>query len=241
MREIHILADIDEISHVVAKKWAQLSEHAINDHGGFHIALSGGSTPRRLYEYLASSDFSDQLNWPKTHIYFGDERSVAPDDEESNFKMATDAMLAHVAIPATQVYRMQAEADDIQQSVVQYSELLNHKLPANKQGLPCFDLVLLGMGDDGHTASLFPGTTILEEKEKPVAAVYVEKLKAWRMSITYPMINSACNVAIMVAGENKKEVIAQVLGEMGSAYPVQRVQPDGNLDWYIDKAAAPCL
>ena len=243
MKEIHVLSDIDSISQAVAEKWRVLSEQAISGHGGFHIALSGGTTPRRLFEFLATSDYSKRIDWSRVHIYFGDERSVPADHEDSNFKMASDALLDRVKVPGSQVYRMPADADDIQKAAEEYSSLLKNKLPVSDDGQVQFDLVLLGMGDDGHTASLFPGTTILEETDKLVSAVYVDKMATWRMSLTFPVINNARNIALLVAGENKKEILEKVLDDTSVAptYPVQMIRARGNIDWYIDAAAAPSV
>ncbi|NOX43648.1 MAG: 6-phosphogluconolactonase [Gammaproteobacteria bacterium] len=240
MNNITIFSDINEISQAVAKKWAVLSEQAISDHGGFHVALSGGSTPAHLYNYLATSAYKQRINWDKTYIYFGDERSVSPDHKESNFKMASDTLLDKVDIPVSQIYRMKAEVAEIEESAVEYAALLKDKLPMSENGESQFDLVLLGMGDDGHTASLFPGTQILQEKSELVRAVFVEKMKTWRMSITFRAINNARNIAVLVTGENKKKVLSKVLetGVANPLYPIMMIQPSGHIEWYIDAAAA---
>jgi 6-phosphogluconolactonase len=210
MKEIHVLPDIDSISQAVAEKWRVLSEQAISGHGGFHIALSGGSTPRHLFEFLATSDYSTRIDWSNTHIYFGDERSVPADHKDSNYKMARDSLLERVKIPGSQVYRMPADADDIQNAAEEYSSLLKNKL---------------------------------EEADKLVSAVYVDKMATWRMSLTFPVINNARNIALLVAGDNKKEILAKVLDDTAAApvYPVQMIQAQGNIDWYIDAAAAKLL
>jgi len=243
MKEIHVLPDIDSISQIVAEQWQILSEQAIAAHNGFHIALSGGSTPRRLFEFLATSAYSTSIDWSRTHVYFGDERSVPADHKDSNFKMASDALLDRVKIPGAQIYRMSADAEDIQKAADDYSALLGMKLPMSDDGQIQFDFVLLGLGDDGHTASLFPDTAILEEKDKRVSAVYVDKMSTWRMSLTLPVINNARNIAMLVAGENKKTILAKVLDDTATTalYPVQMLQPRGKIDWYIDSAAAQAI
>ena len=243
MTGIHILADIDAISHCVAEKWIALSADAIKKRQAFHVALSGGSTPKRLYQRLAEPAYSQKIDWHNTHIYFGDERSVPPQDSDSNFKMASDALLNQVDIPAANIHRMPADSEDIQKSADDYASLLEKNLSGtgSTTGDVKFDLVLLGMGDDGHTASLFPGTTILQEKARLVSAVYVEKLSTWRMSLTFPVINNARNIAVMVTGENKKEILAIVHGNAEPVYPIQLLEPQGEIDWYIDESAAQLL
>ena len=243
MTAIHILADIDAISSSVAEKWIALSAEAVEKRGAFHVALSGGSTPKRLYQRLAESAYSQKVDWHNTHIYFGDERSVPPQDADSNFKMASDAFLNQVDIPTANIHRMFADSDDIQKSADDYAGLLEKNLSCagSTEADIKFDLVLLGMGDDGHTASLFPGTSILQEKERLVSAVYVEKLSTWRMSLTFPVINNARCIAVMVAGESKKEVLAIVHGDAEPVYPIQLLNPLGEIDWYIDESAAQLL
>lgn len=240
MNNVKIFPDVAAISQAIAKKWSILSEQAISEHGGFHVALSGGSTPRHLFDYLATSTYRDSINWEKTHIYFGDERSVPPEHEESNYNMARHALLDKVNIPLSQIYRMKGEAPVIEDSAIEYAALLKKMLPASKKGESQFDLILLGMGDDGHTASLFPDTQILQEKSELVCAVFVEKMKTWRISITYRVINNARNIVVMVVGENKKNVLTHVLETQVAEllYPITMIQPTGNMEWYIDTAAA---
>lgn len=244
MAGIHILSDIDSISRRVADKWITLSTLAIQSKGAFHVALSGGSTPKRLYERLAEPEYSQQIDWSKIYVYFGDERSVAPEHEDSNYKMAKTALFDKVNIPAGNIHRMHAESKDIDSSASEYESLLKNNLPVSTAGVVMFDLVLLGMGDDGHTASLFPDTKILSEKERFVSPVYVNKLSTWRMSLTFPVINSARHIFILIAGENKKAVMAEVLAENPAdegekpVYPIQMLDPVGDVDWYLDEQAA---
>ena len=203
-------------------------------------ALAGGSTPRQLYELLASPAYRDRIDWQRVCIYFGDERCVPPEHTDSNYRMAREALLDHVPVLSQQVQRMEGEHPEPAQAARHYAEQLHAQLPKDEQGLPRFDLVLLGMGPDGHTASLFPNTDILDNISDLVAAVYVEKLRSWRLSLTYVTINRARHVLILVTGSNKASLIRDILGEQAVAarYPIQGVQPNGELLWYLDAAAA---
>ena len=250
---LQILDDGAAIAEAVAGHWRNLSREAIDARGGFHVALAGGNTPRTLYQRLARADYRRALDWQHTHIYFGDERCVPRDHPDSNFLMAQQALLSRVPVPPSQVHPMFEPGDEplpqaAERSAARYADLLQARLPRSEDGLPVFDLILLGMGDDGHTASLFPGTAILQEQTRPVAAQYVDKLDAWRISLTLPTINAARQVAILVSGESKAERIAELARTAGDApderrtrYPVQRVRPQGRLNWYLDTAAARLL
>jgi len=237
-KQIRVFEDAEAISLAAAEQVVSMAKQAIAQRGVFHMALSGGSTPKRLYRHLASDAYIDQVDWRRIHIYFGDERSVPPADGDSNYRMACEAMLDHLPIPAEQVHRMAGEREDLAQSAREYGELLQRNLPAD-QGWPVFDLVLLGMGDDGHTASLFPGTTALNEQDAPVVAVQVPQLDTWRITLSYPVINHARQVLLLVAGGSKAGRLLEVLVTAApGSYPVQGVAPTGELLWYLDRAAS---
>ena len=240
MAEIQVFENPQALQQGAAKRLVELARAAIADHGAFHIALAGGSTPRGLYEWLARPELSAGIDWSRWHIWFGDERSVPPDHPDSNYRMAREALLDHVPIPDDQIHRMIAETDDREKCAKDYEGLLQDQLPRHGDGRPRFDLVLLGMGPDGHTASLFPGTTILEVEDRLVAPVWVEKLDTWRMSLTYPAINAAGHVMILATGESKAEMIRRVLGNTHeeSTLPIQRIRPAGELEWFLDTSAA---
>lgn len=212
---------------------------SINDHGSFHLALAGGSSPKTLYQLLATSAFTESIDWDKVHIYFGDERCVAPEHADSNYRMAKESLLDHVPIPATQIYRMEGEKDPAEAASA-YASLLKQHLPHADNGAPEFDLVLLGLGADGHTASLFPDTDILDKTDTPVAAVYVDKLECWRISLTLPIINQARYVMLLVAGAQKADIIRHLWHHIEGAalLPVQQVKPAGELLWMLDSEAA---
>lgn len=203
-----------------------------------HWALAGGSTPRALYQLLAEPAFRDAAPWERVQFYFGDERAVPPDHPDSNFRMARDAWLQN--LPAEHVHRMAADPAYIRAGAQRYHQLLALRLPHTPAGVPRFDLVLLGVGADGHTASLFPATCILREQDRWAAAVYVDKLRAWRISLTLPVINAARRVLILVAGSDKQAIVKDLFGAAAQTqrYPVQAVQPAGELHWYLDRDAA---
>ena len=235
-----IYDDLDQLSMAVGQEIADLSNAANQKGRPFSIALSGGSTPKRLYEKLAQPPLVDTISWGGVKIFFGDERSVPPDDTQSNFLMAKTALFDQLPIPSENIHRIQGELKDHHQAATLYQEALSESLDRNEQGIPIFDLVLLGIGTDGHIASLFPGTPLLSETKKYVGAVYVPKLHTWRLSITYPVINNAKNIFILAAGEDKQSILKNVLsnGHQEPIYPVQRIQPRGQLTWYLDKKAA---
>lgn len=228
--EIRVFADGDAL--VAAAAAAVLS---MRDAGRLQLALAGGSTPEALYRRLAAAGAS---GWDHTEVWFGDERSVGPDHADSNYRMAHDAWLGHVAIAPRQVHRMPGElpADE---AARQYEAELRHTF--GEVALPRFDLVLLGVGEDGHTASLFPGTTALGEAARWVAPNYVPRLDTWRITLTMPVLCAAARVWIFAVGARKVEILRDVLGDVRdpARWPVQAVAPtDGALVWWLDEAAA---
>lgn len=226
-----------EVARAASDRFVEIAHAAIDERGRFSVALSGGSTPKRSYELLASEDYRDKLDWPKVHIFFGDERCVPPDDGESNYRMANEAMLSHLPIPARNIHRIQGVGDAAANARLYEDELRTF---FNDAEWPRFDLVLLGMGDDGHTASLFPGSAALTELEAWVAANWVEKFKAYRITLTVPAINHAAHIAFLITGESKADRLAEVLeGEnVSEQFPSQLIKPvNGSLEWLIDKAA----
>lgn len=236
-RVIRVFDDAEAVSLAAADQVVQAANQAIKENGAFHIALSGGSTPKRLYQHLASDVYRSKIDWEKVHIYFGDERSVAPEHVDSNYRMACEAFLDQLTIPENQIHRMQGERVDLAQSATEYAELLLG-LPADNE-LPQFDLILLGMGDDGHTASLFPGTVALSENEKTVVAQDVPQMNTKRITLTYPVINNAHRVMLLIAGKSKASRLEEVLvSAPEGCYPVQGVAPKGTLSWLLDQAAA---
>ncbi|MDT5122501.1 MAG: 6-phosphogluconolactonase [Acidobacteriota bacterium] len=238
MRQILIFDNAADVARAAADRCVEIAHAAIDERGRLSIALAGGSTPKRAYELLASDDYKAQLDWSKVHIFFGDERCVPPDDAESNYRMANEALLSRVAIPPQNIHRMQGVGDAVANARLYEDEL---RAFFNDAEWPRFDLILLGMGDDGHTASLFPNSAALNEQQAWVAANWVEKFGVYRITLSLPAINHAAHIAFLVTGENKAERLAEVLGEAQSDEPLpsQLIHPlDGSLEWLIDKAAA---
>jgi 6-phosphogluconolactonase len=237
-----IHADLDSLSRGAARRISALAAESCAARGAFHIALSGGSTPRRLYETLAAAEFRDSIDWSRVHIYFGDERCVPPDHPDSNYGMAAAALLRHVPIPPQQVYRIAVTMSTVRQDAWRYAQLIAQQVPRDAQGVPSFDLVLLGMGPDGHTASLFPYSCILRVHQY-AAAVYVDKFQSWRISITYPLLNHARRLMFLVAGADKADMLRHIHVDPPGNYPVpiQRIAAQGDVEWLIDSTAAAYL
>lgn len=241
--DIHLFDDTESLFEGAARRWIELANQAIQAHGGFHVALSGGSTPKGLYERLATPAHREQVDWPRVHIYFGDERGVPPDHADSNYRMAKEALLQHVPIPPTQIHRLMAESEDLEATAEGYAQLLLGALPAGGSGGVRFDLVMLGMGPDGHVASLFPHTPVLSERRRLVAAVHVVQLDTWRLTVTLPVIDNARHTMLLVAGKNKASIMSEIMSDYhGHArYPVEMLKPVDRLEWYVDHDAAPSL
>lgn len=231
--------DLDSLSRAAARRISALAAEACAARGAFYIALSGGSTPRRLYETLATTEFCDGIDWSRVHIYFGDERCVPPEHPDSNYGMAEATLLCHVPIPQQQVHRIAVTMSTVRQDAWRYAQLIAAQVPRDAQGVPSFDLVLLGMGPDGHTASLFPYSCILHAHQL-AAAVYVDKFHSWRISITYPLLNHARHLMFLVAGDDKAEMLHHIhVDPPGSnPVPIQRIAAQGDVEWLLDAAAA---
>ena len=237
-RDIRIFETAEEVARAAADYFAEIAEKSISAEGRFSVALAGGSTPRRTYQLLASEEYRNRVPWSQVHIFFGDERSVPATHPDSNYRMAEEAMISLLPIPALNVHRMVGDGD-----AVANASLYEGELQAFFDGAawPRFNLVLLGMGDDGHTASLFPGTEALNEARAWVVANWVEKLKTYRITLTAPAINHAANIAFLVAGAGKAERLPEVLrgARNPRQLPSQLIQPlAGSLVWLVDKAAA---
>jgi 6-phosphogluconolactonase len=237
-----VLDDPDSVARAAAEQIVARAERALRERRDFSIALSGGSTPRRLYALLAdpSKPYRSRLPWERIQVFFGDERHVPPDDTQSNFRMAREALLEHVPLPAANVHRILAERPADEAAALYESEL-RRAFALGDTGVPRFDLVLLGMGEDGHTASLFPGTKALEERRRLVVANWVPKLSTWRITLTLPVLNDARAVLFLAAGPDKAGPLGAVFDPSSppDAYPCQLVRPSaGELVWLVDRAAA---
>src|SRR5262249_31812310 len=199
-----------------------------------------GNTPRAVFSLLAEQHSAD-LFWDRIHIFFGDERYVPPDHPESNYRMAHEALLSLVRIPPENVHRFRTELDP-ESAAKDYETQLQTFFGEPEQSLPRFDLVMLGLGEDGHTASLFPGTSALNETTRLVVAVWVEKFKMFRLTLTLAALNHSAEVLFLVAGANKAGVLKEVLPNPTAALPAQKIQPaGGRLLWLVDQSAARLL
>ena len=241
MEHVHVYPDAQELAAAAAELFVTLAEDAVQARGRFAVALAGGSTPRGTYALLASSTFASRVDWARVHLFWGDERCVPPEHPESNYRMARETLLDHVSIPTTNVHRIPCEREPAQAAAAYERTLRAFFASTPTAGVPRFDLILLGMGDDGHTASLFPGTTALREQRRWVVAHYVEQVRAWRVTLTPVVLNAALHVAFLVAGAGKAARLQQVLRSpyQPDVLPAQIVQPtSGRLVWLVDAAAA---
>ncbi len=235
---MHILADEAALFTASARRVVEIGRAAIASRGGFHLALAGGNTPRGLYLRLIQPDLATLIDWSRVHVWFGDERTVPPDHEQSNYRMAAESLLTAVPIPPEQVHRMEGELPP-EQAAERYGAQLEQGLPRSQNNSAQLDLALLGLGPDGHIASLFPGTDILHRR-RSVAAVYVPHLDTWRLSLTLPVLNSARHLLLLVSGQKKADVIRHLMQRCPDAapLPVQLLQPSGELEWFLDANAA---
>ena len=241
--EIRVLPDSQTVAQAAADEFVRLAREALQRKGKFTVALSGGSTPRTLYSILAErtqKTTEPEIPWAQIHLFFGDERHVPPDHADSNYRMANEAMISKVPIPAANVHRIHTENKDAAAAAADYDHTLAEVFSLSSNGLPRFDLVFLGMGPDGHTASLFPDTTGVQELSKRVVANWVPKFNSFRVTLTRPVLNNAAQVMLLICGADKAPALVEVMGSGDpNTYPVKYVQPrDGKLLWLLDKAAA---
>lgn len=238
-RTLMILPDPEALAQAAAVRFMALAAAAIDARGVAQVALAGGRTPRLLYQCLAVAPLARVLDWSRVELWFTDERAVAPDHPESNYRMVRETLLDGLSPLGPRVRRMQGEGADLPWVAAEYAADLRRALPAGPDGRPVLDLVLLGLGSDGHTASLFPGTAILAE-QGDVGLVYVPRLGSWRLSLTFGVLNAARAVLFLVSGTDKADVIGQVLGgtPVDEPLPAGRIAPAGRLEWYLDAAAA---
>jgi 6-phosphogluconolactonase len=231
---VNVYANPEELAQAAAREFAARAAEAIDERGRFAVVLAGGSTPRATYELLAR-DYRDTIDWKEVHVFFGDERSVPPDDDDSNYKMARESLLDHV--PIGSVHRMQGELPPDEAAEAYEQDLRDF---FGSEDLPRFDLILLGTGPDGHTASLFPETSALEVHDRLVVANPVLKLETTRITLTVPAINAARAVCFLVAGENKAGPVAEIVegNPDPREYPASLIQPENGPVWMLDRAAA---
>ena len=240
MRQVIICRDAGELNRKAATEFIRTSKEAVVQAGRFTVVLSGGSTPKGLYALLATPEFRDQIPWSQVYFFWGDERCVPPDDSASNYRMVYETLLSNVSVPKENVHRMKGEKKP-QDAAHEYDEILRRFFQLSGDELPRFDLIFLGLGEDGHTASLFPGSEVRAETKLLAAPVYVEKLKMYRLTLTLPVLNHGASIFFLVAGEAKAPALRDVLREERTREPLpaQLVKPtNGRVVWWVDQAAA---
>ncbi len=242
LSDVRIFDHAEQLARAAAEGFVESAQKAIARSGRLVVALAGGSTPKRLYRLLADKPYSQQIDWSRVLVLWSDERTVGPEHPESNYKMAWDALLCRVPIDPTRVLRMPGEAKDIDQAAADYQQRIAAALDVSDHGAaPCLDLILLGIGEDGHTASLFPYTAALDEQHRWVVANHVPQKNMKRLTMTLPILNRAKRIFFLVTGANKAGVLREILeGPCEAArFPAQAVQPtDGQLVWMADRDAA---
>jgi 6-phosphogluconolactonase len=244
MKEVRVFDDTTALIRATADEIARIAREAVDARGRFVWALAGGSTPRDVYHLLASDPYRERMPWNAIHFFWGDERHVPPDDADSNFRMAREAMLDAVPVLAGNIHRVMAEEPDAQRAAQEYESTLRSFFalaPGSPESWPVFDLIQLGLGKEGHTASLFPGGAAIHERERLVVAPWVEAQNTFRVTFTPPVLNHARRTLFLVSGEEKAEALHAVLegAREPDVYPAQIVE--GNRLWMVDRAAARLL
>ncbi len=232
-----VLPDKDAVAAATADRFVEEAIAAIDERGTFRVALSGGSTPKQVYPMLLEPERRDAVDWSRVEFFWGDERSVPPDHPESNFGVAYGMLISQLpGVQADRVHRMPAEAEDIDAAAMGYESELRLAFGARGSDPPAFDLIWLGMGPDGHCASLFPGTSALDERERWVVGNWVPQQDTWRMTLTYPVLLAARSVLFVVTGADKADAIRAIRAG-GSGLPAEQVAGD-QVEWIVDQAAA---
>lgn len=238
---IRIYPDSKELALNAARHFADMADQHVSGNSRFTVALSGGSTPKLMFSLLAEKPFADTVPWASIYFFWGDERCVPPDHQDSNYRMANETLLTKVPIPRGNIFRIPAEDEDPERAAANYSETVRQFFSTDS---PRFDLIYLGMGADGHTASLFPHTKALHINDRIAVANYVDKFQTYRITLTAATINNAHNVTFLVAGDDKVAALKEVVegSYRPDDYPSQLIKPnDGTLLWMIDEAAAKML
>jgi 6-phosphogluconolactonase len=239
-RETILCADVAEVARRAAEEWIRACRDAVERSGRFTVALSGGNTPRSLYDLLAGAEFRDKIPWDRIHFFWGDERAVPADHPDSNYGMARAALLAKVPARQENIHRVETDRGAVKAAAA-YEDTLREVFALGAGAWPSFDLMLLGLGDDGHTASLFPGSAALSEAKRLVVANFVEKLKSERITMTLPVLNRAATVVFLVSGAAKAKAVGDIL-RARAPLPAAQVDPlGGRLLWILDRDAAAFL
>jgi 6-phosphogluconolactonase len=244
MPNLRVVTDPAALARAAAEEFLRIGGEAIRARGRFDVALSGGSTPRATYERVADiwrDAPGGPLDWARVHLFWGDERHVPPDDPQNNYRMANDAMIEHVPIPPENVYPVPSAIPDAREAASRYEARIMEALHLGPDDVPRFDLILLGMGPDGHVASIFPGTEALEEEKRLVMGNWVAANTTWRITLTLPVLNAAANVIVLVAGIEKAPALRRVTRgpHTPPLLPAERLHPrNGDLLWLVDREAA---
>jgi 6-phosphogluconolactonase len=238
--KINISANYEDLCGKVTQEILDLSNKKIALQNQFSIVLSGGSTPKGIYQCMASPLYRNKFRWEKMHFFWSDERWVPPEDQRSNYRMVSEALLTKVSIPSENIHPIQTKDCDLQASVRLYEETINSFFKLKKGDFPRFDFVLLGIGQDGHTSSLFPGNPVLLEKDRLVVPVSQKGIPEKRITLTLPAINHADMVFFLISGLDKAEIVAKVLENKNkTSFPANEIKPtQGNICWFLDKDAA---
>ncbi|HUI68111.1 MAG TPA: 6-phosphogluconolactonase [Nitrospirota bacterium] len=238
--QVRVFKDLEELSRVAAELFTAISKKSIASHGGVVVALSGGSTPHQLYSLLGSPRYRDVIDWSRMHIFWADERCVPKDQLESNYRLAYDAFLSHVPLPAQNIHRIRGEDEPHKAAKAYEDELRNF---FSGPGAIVFDLIILGVGEDGHTASLFPGSPALDERMRPAVPVYLQEPKINRVTLTLPVLNHAAQILFLASGRAKAGVVHEIMEDGNpKQYPAGLVRPlQGSIVWMIDHEASSAL
>ena len=243
-RLVYKVSAPEHLFPIAAQKFTDMTKEAIARSGRMMVALAGGSTPKALYKLLTNEPYRSSVEWEKVHIFWGDERHVPPDHQDSNYRMARESLLSKVPVVSGQVYRIEGETANAGDAAQAYEEVLRKVFGLSEKEVPRFDLILLGMGPDGHTASLFPGTDAVHESSRWVVAPWVEKIQTHRVTMTSVVLNHARHVLFLVSGEDKASALEAVLEgpSLPDEYPSQVIAPEsGEVTWLIDEGAASLL
>jgi 6-phosphogluconolactonase len=233
--EVKIFRNREELFVDAAGYICASVKHFINKFNRSTMVLSGGNTPKRLYDEI-SSNYKDLVDWSNVYFFWGDERCVPPENDESNYKMAKKHLLSKLPVPAANIFRIRGE-DKPEKAAIDYEDIVKNYFDVNKT--LSFDNLLLGVGEDGHTASLFPGKKVLDVYDRYTSEVYSERLKSWRETLTFPIINKSKNIFFIAVGKEKSGIIKKVFTDKDRKLPVQKIYPsDGKLIWFLDEEAA---
>ncbi len=238
--KINIAGNYEDFCEKAVQEILSFSDEKIEAQGKFTIVLSGGSTPKGIYQCMAGASYRDKFRWEKMHFFWSDERWVSPEDQKSNYRMVSEALLTKIKIPSGNIHPIQTTEGDLQASARLYEEAIIDFFKLKKDEFPRFDLILLGLGRDGHTSSLFPGNPALLVKDRWVVPVSQKGITEKRITLTLPAINHAGMIFFLVSGLEKADIVAEVLeNEKKTAFPANEISPcQGKLCWFLDKAAA---